>query len=66
VTAEEFTDIGDGRVLVMARLKGNAKIGGAAFEQEVAHVWTFRDGRVVHMRIYRDRTAALEAIGHEN
>jgi ketosteroid isomerase-like protein len=66
VIGEEFIDVSEDKVLVLSRLKGNARIGGAPFEQEVAHVWTLHDGKVVHMRIYRDRAAALEAVGLQN
>jgi len=29
----------------------------------VAYLWTFRDGKVIHFRSYRDPAEALEAMG---
>jgi ketosteroid isomerase-like protein len=63
IEAEEFIESGD-RVLVLITWIGRGKGSGAQFESPGAHLWTFRDGRVVHYGVYRDRDearAALEA-----
>ncbi len=36
---------------------------GVELEQDVTNVWTLRDGRAVHVKGYRDRAEALEAVG---
>lgn len=63
ITADEFIESGD-RVLVLITWAGRGKGSGAQIESPGAHLWTFRDGLVVHYGVYRDRDearAALEA-----
>ncbi|HKH41933.1 MAG TPA: nuclear transport factor 2 family protein [Solirubrobacterales bacterium] len=63
IEAEEFVEAGD-RVLVLITWIGRGKGSGAQIESRGAHLWTFRDGLVVHYGVYRDRDearAALEA-----
>jgi ketosteroid isomerase-like protein len=36
---------------------------GIEFDEPLAYVWTFRDGKVVHFRSFRDPKQALEAVG---
>jgi ketosteroid isomerase-like protein len=63
IKAEEFVESGD-RILVMITWIGRGRGSGAQIESPGAHLWTFRDGRVVHYGVYRDREqarAALEA-----
>jgi ketosteroid isomerase-like protein len=63
IEAEELIGSGD-RILALVRWKGHGKGSGAEIEAEGAHLWTFRDGLVVHYGVYRDRDearAALEA-----
>jgi ketosteroid isomerase-like protein len=63
ITAEEFVESGD-RILVLISWIGRGKGSGARIEGSGAHLWTFRDGLVVHFGVYRDRDearAALEA-----
>jgi ketosteroid isomerase-like protein len=62
IEAERFTDAGDS-VLVFTRHTGQAKGSGLPTEGEFADVWTLRDGRVVRLDQYRERTTALEALG---
>ena len=63
ITAEEFIESGD-RILVLITWSGRGRGSGAQIDSPGAHLWTFRDGRVVHYGVYRDRDearAALEA-----
>jgi ketosteroid isomerase-like protein len=63
ITAEEFIESGD-RILVLITWSGRGRGSGAQIESHGAHLWTFRDGLVVHYGVYRDRDearAALEA-----
>jgi ketosteroid isomerase-like protein len=58
----ETADAGDDIVVVIheaARMRGSDTM----LERDVAHIWTFRDGKWVFWRILPDREAALEAAG---
>jgi ketosteroid isomerase-like protein len=58
----EALDGGDDIVVILheaVRLRDS----DTTLEREIAHVWTFRDGRWVFWRIFPDREAALEAAG---
>jgi ketosteroid isomerase-like protein len=59
---QEFIDAGD-RVVVGVRLVGRGRTSGASFEEHEFHVYTFREGKVIETREYRDRGEALEAVG---
>src|SRR4051794_22929901 len=60
----EFLDVGD-RVAVVARLVGRGKASGVDVERSWAYVWTLRDGKVLRMDGYADRSEALKAAGRE-
>jgi uncharacterized protein len=62
VEPEELRDLGD-CVLVVGRTRGRGQGSGAEFTQDVASVWTVRDGKVVQARFFRSRSEALEAAG---
>ena len=57
---QELIPHGD-RVVVRVRLVLRSK-GGVPLEQEAGHVWTLRDGRVVHVTGYPDMSQALETV----
>jgi ketosteroid isomerase-like protein len=61
--AEELLDVGDDRVLAQQRMTGRAKLSGIETELSYAVVYTLREGKIVGVREYRDRAAALEAVG---
>jgi ketosteroid isomerase-like protein len=50
------------RILALVRWKGRGKGSGVELEANGAHLWTFRDGRVVHFGVYRDRDEARVAL----
>ena len=61
-TAEEFIDAGD-RVVVKALYRGRGRGSGVPIEARFYAVHTLRDGRVVRVDEFTDRTEALEAAG---
>jgi ketosteroid isomerase-like protein len=60
---DELIDLGDGRLLVIGRMKGSGLSSGAAFENEWANLLTLAGGRVVREQVFRDHGDALEAAG---
>jgi ketosteroid isomerase-like protein len=60
--AEEFIDAGD-RVVVYVHLRG--LLTGSAFEVQAkqADVYTFLDGKIIHIENYSDTDEALKAVG---
>ena len=60
---ERFFDIDDERVLVFVRVTATGRESGAPAEARGAHEFTIRDGLLVRVKAYRDRSEALEAVG---
>ena len=60
--AEEFVEAGH-CVVAFIRVTAEGGTSGLAVDQETAHVWTVRDGRLASIQIYRDRAQALDAVG---
>jgi ketosteroid isomerase-like protein len=60
IEAGEAVDAGDS-VAVLVRQWGRGKETGAAVENRVWQLFTFRDGKVVHCRGYDTKAEALEA-----
>jgi ketosteroid isomerase-like protein len=54
---------GDDRVIAFIRAKGRGRNTGIDVELASAQVWTIRDGKAVHVRLYLDREEALQAAG---
>ena len=64
--ADEYREIDDERVLVLARGSGSFKASGLSLEQMaagVAHVFHVRDGKVARLVGYWDRERALADLG---
>jgi ketosteroid isomerase-like protein len=59
---EELIDAGD-EVVAVVRLVGKGRGSGVPVDQRDIHVVKLRDGRAVHITVYRDRAEALEAVG---
>lgn len=59
---ERLIAAGD-KVLAFIRVCGRGKESGVAVEARIAHVHTFRAGRVVRVESYEDRDEALQAAG---
>ena len=54
-----------GRVVASGRLRGTARVGGAAFDVATVHVWTLAEGHVVRDEVYVDTAALLGALGRQ-
>lgn len=66
IEVEEFRELGDERVLVLARNTGRGKASGLDVEQiqhKTANLLQFRDGRVTRLVMYFDRDRALADLG---
>jgi uncharacterized protein len=57
---EEFLDAGD-RVVVVFRFQGKGRRSGIPIDEQLAHVWTIRDGKAVRMEVHSGRDQALRA-----
>ena len=62
---EEFTDIGHDRALLVAHSRGIGRSSGIEIEMHGSEIWTFRDGQVAGIALYRTREEALKAAGLE-
>jgi ketosteroid isomerase-like protein len=62
IELEQIVGAGD-RLVSIHRVWGRARYTGIEAEGPVAYLWTFRDGKVIHFRSYRDPEEALEAAG---
>ena len=58
----EFVDLGE-RVLVRVRIEGAAAGGELAIEEDIAHLYTLRDGLIARLDIYRSWSDGREAAG---
>ena len=64
LTIELERIVGEGdRLVSIHRARSRARHTGIEFEGPLAYVWTFRDGKVIHLRSYLDPAEALEAAG---
>ena len=67
ITVELQSIVGEGeRIVSIHRLRYKATHLDTEFEQSLAYVWTFRDGKIRHFTSIRDPDAALEAAGLDN
>jgi ketosteroid isomerase-like protein len=62
VEVEDVVSAGDD-VVVLVRSSGRGRASGAEVESRAAWVATVRDQRIARLRLYRDRSRALEAVG---
>jgi len=60
---ERYFEVDQERVLVFVRASSMGQTSGAAVETQIAHEFTIRDGLIVRVKVYRDRSEALEAVG---
>jgi uncharacterized protein len=58
---DEFLEIGD-HVVVLTRYIGRGRGSGVEIQQEGAHVFELRDGKVIRLEIYASRARALEYV----
>jgi ketosteroid isomerase-like protein len=59
---EEFVDRGD-RIVVTVRLGGRGRGSGVEVGARFYDVYTLRDGKIVRMDQFTERSEALEAVG---
>ena len=50
-------------LIAQVRQSGRGRASGAPIEIEIVHVWTVDDGQAVRLQSFRDRRAALDALG---
>jgi ketosteroid isomerase-like protein len=62
VMPEEFVDRGD-RVVVTVRLRGRGRGSGVEIDARFYDVYTLRDGKIVRMDQFTERSEALDAVG---
>jgi ketosteroid isomerase-like protein len=60
---EEIIDLGDGRVLLLGRLKTGGLSGEAPVDTEFAEIFTVSAGRVVREQAFLNNAEALKAAG---
>jgi ketosteroid isomerase-like protein len=58
---EELEDMGD-RVLATVRVRGRGKGSGVQVEARLYDLYTLRDGKIVRMDQFTERSEALEAL----
>jgi uncharacterized protein len=59
---DRFFENGD-RVVVVLTMTGRGRASGIPIEEQIAHLWTLRDGRAVELRAFTDPADALDAAG---
>ena len=62
VDLERIVGMGD-RLVSVLRFRGTARHTGIAVDERVGYLWAFRDGKVIHLRSFRNPADALQAIG---
>jgi ketosteroid isomerase-like protein len=58
---DDFLEIGD-HVVVLTRYLGRGRGSGVEIQQEGAHVFGLRDGKVIRLEIFASRARALEYV----
>ena len=53
------------RFVSIHRVRAKARQSGIAHDFQVAYIWTYRDGKLVHCRAFRHAHQALKAAGLE-
>jgi ketosteroid isomerase-like protein len=63
VEVERVTEAADGRVVIVMTMHASGKGSGATLAERTAHIWTLRDGKLLHNEPYREPKEALRALG---
>jgi ketosteroid isomerase-like protein len=58
---EKIEEVGEGRVIVLARLRARGLRSGVDVDAPVAYLWEIRDGSPVRIRLFFDRDEAQRA-----
>jgi ketosteroid isomerase-like protein len=59
---QEFVEA-NGQIIVTLRLQARAKSSGVEGEGRTAHLWTMRGKKGLHLQVFADKAAALQAAG---
>jgi ketosteroid isomerase-like protein len=62
IELEQIAGSGD-RLISIHRFRGKGRHTGIEDGGRYAYLWTFREGKVIHFRTYRNPAEALEAVG---
>jgi ketosteroid isomerase-like protein len=62
IELERIVDAGD-RLVSIHRARSKVRHTGIEFDGPLAYIWTFRGGKVIHFKSFRDPEQALEAAG---
>src|SRR5690242_14509743 len=57
---EQLIDVGD-KVLALQTIAGRGRASGIEVRAAAALIWTLRDGQLVHVEVFSDRSEALKA-----
>jgi ketosteroid isomerase-like protein len=60
---DDWTDLGDGRVLVLGELHMRGRESGIELDQPMGWVLSFRDGKLIRYDVYADHGEARRAAG---
>lgn len=63
VEVERVTEAADGRVAIVMTMHARGKGSGASLAERTAHIWTLRDGKLLHNEPYREPEQALRDLG---
>jgi ketosteroid isomerase-like protein len=61
---EQLIDVGD-KVLALQTIAGRGRASGIEVRAAAALIWTLRNGQIVHVEVFSDRSEALKAVGLE-
>jgi ketosteroid isomerase-like protein len=62
IELERIVDAGE-QLVSIHRARAKARYTGIEFESPLAYLWTFRDGKVIHLKSFLDPEQALKAVG---
>ena len=62
VEVEELRELGEGRVLLVARYLGRGRRSGIDIDRRISSVHRLRDGKIASVRDYASREEALEDV----
>jgi ketosteroid isomerase-like protein len=63
VSIDEFRDASEGRLLALGTVHVRGRTNGVAFEQPMALLLAFAEGRLIELRTIPDHAQGLEAAG---
>jgi ketosteroid isomerase-like protein len=60
---KEIIDLDEDRVLAVAHTSAHGRGSGIEISQDLTHVWTLREGKLIRLNTYSTKAEALEAVG---